>query len=240
MYPLYSDLADWYPLLTPPDDYIQEAADYRATLTAAIHGPLRRLLELGCGAGHNAVHLKRGLECVLTDLSPAMLEQSRRLNPDCRHLLGDMRSLRLDEQFDAVLIHDAVAYMVTPGDLAAAAATAFAHLRPGGVALFAPDDLADDFEECSESWQFDYPGRSVRVTEWAWDPDPSDSHCTVEYIVMMREDGAVRVSHETHVLGLFTDAQWQTILAAAGFEVTRWDHALEGESYPRFVCRRPA
>jgi len=240
MYPLYSDLADWYPLITPPDDYIQEAADYRATLASAIDGPLTRLLELGCGAGHNAVHLKRGLDCVLTDLSPAMLAVSQRLNPDCRHVQGDMRTLRLGETFDAVLIHDAVAYMVTADDLRAAAETAFAHLRPGGVALFAPDDIADDFVECSDSWQFDYPGRSVRMTEWAWDPDPTDTHCTVEYIVMMREHGAVRVSHETHVLGLFSAEAWESILAEVGFEVTRWDHALEGETYPRYVCRRPA
>ena len=50
-----------------------------------------------------------------------------------------MRTLRLQRQFDAVLVHDAVAYMTTRADLAAlVAATAFAHTRPGGAALFAP------------------------------------------------------------------------------------------------------
>jgi hypothetical protein len=37
-----------------------------------------------------------------------MLELSRALNPECRHLQGDMRSLRLEERFEAVLIFDAI------------------------------------------------------------------------------------------------------------------------------------
>lgn len=47
------------------------------------------------------------------DLSSRMLEHSRRLNPDGRHHLGDMRTIRLDSVFDAVLIHDAISYMLT-------------------------------------------------------------------------------------------------------------------------------
>ena len=44
-----------------------------------------------------------------------MLELSRTLNPDCEHLEGDMRTLRLGRTFDAVLIHDAVMYMTDRG-----------------------------------------------------------------------------------------------------------------------------
>ena len=98
----------------------------------------RTLLELGAGGGNNAFHMKRRFSCTLTDLSPRMLEVSRSINPECEHLAGDMRELRLGRQFDAVFVHDAVEYMTTPDDLARAVSTAYIHTRPGGVALFVP------------------------------------------------------------------------------------------------------
>jgi hypothetical protein len=74
---LYGELAGWFHLLSPPDEYVEEAAVYRRLLTDALPSPPRRLLELGAGAGSNAYHLKRDFVCTLTDVSPAMLEVSR-------------------------------------------------------------------------------------------------------------------------------------------------------------------
>jgi len=48
---------------------------------------------------------------VLVDKSPGMLEVSRALNPECEHVEGDMRTVRLGREFDLVFVHDAVAYM---------------------------------------------------------------------------------------------------------------------------------
>src|SRR5260370_34538130 len=142
---LYDELADWFHLLTHPADYADEAAVYRDASYAHATTPPRTLLELGAGGGNNASHLKRDFACTLTDLSPAMLKVSARLNPECEHLPGDMRALRLGRQFDLVLVHDALAYLLTEADLHAAFATAFAHCKPGGVVLFAPDDTRDRF-----------------------------------------------------------------------------------------------
>ena len=44
-----------------------------------------------------------------------------------------------------LLVHDAVCYMTTPEDLRRAMETAFIHCRPGGVALFCPDYVAETF-----------------------------------------------------------------------------------------------
>ncbi len=67
-----------------------------------------------------------------------MLEVSRRLNPECEHRQGDMRTLRLGRTFGAVLVHDAVDYMTSEADLRRAIDTAFVHCRPGAVAVFIP------------------------------------------------------------------------------------------------------
>jgi ubiquinone/menaquinone biosynthesis C-methylase UbiE len=93
---LYRDLADWYPLLTPVDDYAEEAAFYRHLFEAHCRWPPRTLLDLGCGSGHNIAHLKASFTCTLLDLSPAMLELSRRLNPESEHVQGDMRTVRAE------------------------------------------------------------------------------------------------------------------------------------------------
>ena len=61
-----------------------------------------------------------------------MLALSGGLNPECEHIQGDMRTLRLERLFDTVFVHDAVTYMLTGQDLRAAIVTAFAHTRPEG------------------------------------------------------------------------------------------------------------
>ena len=55
---LYGDLADWWPLMSAPADYAEEAGLLAGVLRAACAGPARTLLELGSGGGNNASHLK--------------------------------------------------------------------------------------------------------------------------------------------------------------------------------------
>ncbi len=236
---LYGELSGWYRLLTPVEEYVEEAAVYRAALDAALaDAPSpRTLLELGCGAGHNAFHLKAGFRCTLTDLSPDMLALSRELNPDCEHALGDMRTLRLGRTFDAVFVHDAVTYMLTEEDLRAAAETAFAHTRPGGVVLFVADVVKETFEEDTELFSGEDGDRAMRCTMWSWDPDPDDTTCCTEFGFLLRENGEVRAVLDRHVEGLFPEATWERVLSEAGFAVTPRQTPVTGGEM--FVCRRP-
>jgi SAM-dependent methyltransferase len=126
----YGELASWWPLISPAEEYVEEAA-FAASVLSSAAVPVREVLELGSGGGHNAVHLKNRFELTLVDISPAMLEMSHRLNPECEHHLGDMRSVRLGREFDAVFVHDAIDYMTTEADLRLAIETAFTHCRPG-------------------------------------------------------------------------------------------------------------
>ena len=128
---LYHELASWFHLLTAPEDYAEEAEFYRkAIFTASDQTPVT-LLELGSGGGNNASHLKAHFQLTLVDLSPEMLAISRQLNPEWEHLQGDMREVRLERQFDAVFIHDAVMYLTIEADLQRAIETAYIHSRPG-------------------------------------------------------------------------------------------------------------
>ena len=91
-YRFYGDLAEWWPLISPPEEYLEEAA-FAASVLRRAELPVREVLELGSGGGHNAVHLKQSFAMTLVDLSDEMLEVSRRLNPECDHYQGDMRTI---------------------------------------------------------------------------------------------------------------------------------------------------
>ncbi len=215
---LYRDLAEWYPLLTPVGDYAGDAAFYLGLFRTHCRQPPASLLDLGSGGGHNAFHLKAALTCTLVDRSPAMLALSGRLNPECEHVEGDMRSVRLGRLFDAVLVHDAVVYMTTRADLENAVATAFAHTASGGVALFLPDFVSETFEPGVETGGSDAGGRALRYLEWRWVPGPGGERYISDMAYLLRaEDGSVDVVHDRHVMGLFCRSVWLSIIAEAGF-----------------------
>ena len=217
---IYNEIADWFHLLTHPSDYADEAADYVRLIREAQPGA-RTLLELGAGGGNNASHMKRHFTCTLTDLSPRMLEVSRSINPECEHIQGDMRELRLDRQFDVVFVHDAVEYMTTLDDLSRAVRTAYVHSRPGGLALFVPDGTRETFAESADHGGHDGPdGRSMRYLEWSIDLDPADTFYEVHFACLLREGDTVRLVHDRHQHALFTRQEWRDVLEGAGFEVT--------------------
>lgn len=225
---LYDQLASWWPLLSPVEDYAEEAAFYARHLLALGDQPARTLLELGSGGGNNASYLKTRFEVVLVDPSPGMLAVSRKLNPHCEHLRGDMRTIRLGRQFDRVFIHDAICYMTTKHDLRAAIQTAYEHCRPGGAALFAPDHVRENFQASTDHSGADGEERGLRYLEWTWDPDPEDNIYLVDYAYMLRDsDGTVHVEHDRHVEGLFARDEWLKLMEDAGFEaqVVPFDHS---------------
>jgi SAM-dependent methyltransferase len=236
---LYADLApEWYRLFTPPSEYVEEAAAYEAAFLRAVPDAVT-LLELGAGAGHNAVHLARFTR-TLTDLSPAMLALSRELNPGCAHVEGDLRTLRLPGTYDLVLLHDAVCYMLTEDDLRAAAETCFVHLRPGGAAVVAPDTFTETFREHAELLSQRDGDRALECVQWVWDPDPTDTTHVVDYGFLLRGGTTVTPVHDRHVEGLFPRATWVRVLQEAGFAVEPFPRPVEeGFSDEVFLCRRP-
>jgi SAM-dependent methyltransferase len=227
---LYDRLAPWWPLLSPPEEYAEEAALYRDLLAEAGALPGRTLLELGSGGGNNASHLKASYRMTLADLSPAMLEVSSALNPECEHVQGDMRSLRLGRTFDAVFVHDAIDYMTTEDDLAAALRTIASHLEPGGAFLVAADHVAETFSESTEHGGADGDGRGLRYLMWTHGPEPAGTTYLVDFAYLLREGADVRVEHDRHVNGLFPRETWARLLAEAGLEGRSLTHTFSDGS----------
>ena len=239
---MYSDLAPWFHLLTHPSDYADEAAFVSRVVDDVGEGDSHTLLELGSGGGNNASHLKARFACTLSDLSLQMLDLSRTLNPECEHVLGDMRTLRLERAFDVVFIHDAVSYLTTEEDLRAALETASVHCRPGGVVILTPDATTEIFKPKTDHGGHDgEDGRSLRYLEWTHDVDPGGTTYVTDYAIVARGPGdELRVVHDRHVLGLFPRAAWERLIADVGLELvdTTVENPYELEQ-AAFVARRP-
>lgn len=234
---LYDQLARWWPVFSDPREYRLEAAHVARVLRKSTNPPPRTVLELGSGGGNSAFHLKAKFAMTLVDRSPQMLTVSRKLNPECSHIRGDIRHLRLGRTFDAVYVHDAVAHMKTERDLLAVMRTAHEHSRPGGVALFVPDFVRETFVPGTDQGGSDAAGRSLRFLQWVFDPDPADTTYHVDFAILLRNrSGAARVAHDRHVLGLFSRARWLRMLRDVGFQpsVVRHENIRE-----LFLARRP-
>src|SRR5262245_43286413 len=238
---MYSDLAPWFHLLTHPSDYSDEAEFVTRVVEEVVGPDARTLLELGSGGGNNASHLKAHFECTLTDISPEMLALSRTLNPECEHVEGDMRTLRLGRTFDVVFIHDAIGYLTAEDDLGAAIETAAVHVRPGGVVILTPDATTETFQPKTDHGGNDGDdGRSLRYLEWTH--PTTGSTYDVDYLIIARGPGdEVRLVHDRHVLGLFPRTTWERLISEAGLELidTTVENPYELEQ-AAFVARRPS
>jgi hypothetical protein len=112
------------------------------------------------------------------------------------------------------------------------------HLRPGGLAVFSPDCVAETFEPGTSHGGHDGPDRGMRYLEWTTDPDPIDTTYLSDFAMLLRrEDGAVEVRRDRHVMGLFPRRTWLDSMTAVGFEADVLDDRWQRDV---FVGRRPA
>ena len=233
---LYTDLAHLWPLMSPPEDYADEGACLLGELRKRLGPGRARILELGTGGGHLLHHIAGGFEATAVDLSDAMLAHSQRLNPEVAHHIGDMRTVRLGETFDAVLIHDAIDYMTTEDDLRAAFATARAHLRTGGLLIVIPDDYSETFTPPRVWHQTQrVAGDELTFVEYSWDPDPNDTETETVYVFFIQENGELRVEVDRHTTGLFSIGTWERLLSEAGFEPERLDYPFADDDRPMYL-----
>ncbi len=227
---MYDDLAHLWPLISPPQDYAEEAQHWRSALRKTLGPGRHEILELGVGGGHNLSHLTDEFPATAVDASEKMLELSKRLNPGVEHYVGDMRSVRFGKTFKAVIIHDAIDYMLSEEDLRLTIATAVAHLAPGGVFITSPDYFRETFRDPHVHYSTRSDGQTeLTFIEYDYDPDPDDT--TVESIMfyLIRKGVELRIEHDRHVTGLFPLSTWTRLMAAAGFQVEQWPGQQAGD-----------
>jgi SAM-dependent methyltransferase len=114
--------------------------------------------DMGCGPGHVARYLhERGVQMTGVDVSPAMVDRARTLNPEIDFREGDMRSLAIEDgAWAGIAAFYSIIHIPRP-EIVAVLGELKRVLRPGGLLLLA-FHIGDQVVHLDEWW-----GKSVSV-----------------------------------------------------------------------------
>lgn len=233
---LYNDLAWLWPYVSAPADYAHEASIWNRALREKLGPGKHKLLELGVGGGNNLSHFAKEYNATAVDLSEGMLAHSKKLNPTVKHHVGDMRTIRLDENFDAVIIHDAITYMLTEDDLRETFKTVKYHLREGGVFITSPDYWKETFTD-NMLYKHESSKDDLHLTfiEYVFDPDPKDTTFENIMVYFIRQKGSMRVELDRHIAGIFPLQCWLDLMDEAGFTVEKVSYDVHEDKRQSFL-----
>lgn len=239
---VFDAYAAYYDLLYRDKDYTGEAAFVRDLLRQqGIESG--DILELGCGTGKHALHLARMGFCIQgVDMSPVMVATARAqlsaaLSKQITFEEGDVRSVRLEHQFDAVIsLFHVASYQTSNDDIAAMFQTAAQHLNAGGVFVFdcwyGPAVLTE--RPAIRVKRLESEAVNVlRIAEPVM--HPNDNSVDVNYTVLVTPvDGEqTKIIHESHRMRYFFGPELRLLLAGAGFELASMAEWISG-SEPGF------
>lgn len=234
---LYNDLAWLWPVWGSVEEYKKESELAVDLIKQHAEIEVRSLLDITCGGGKNTFNLKKHLEVYGFDISNAMLDNARKLNPDCTFYQADMRDFDLKRQFDSIYINDGVAYITSAGDLFKTFQCAFKHLRTGGVMICYVEFRKENFVQNKTQSTVTKTGTmEVTFIENNYDPDPTDDTFEATMIYLIREKGKLRIEHDHHICGIFTVDVWRDLLNKTGFKITEYPKSTDPFESPLFVC----
>jgi SAM-dependent methyltransferase len=224
--------AHHYDALYGEKNYAAECDAVERLLREYTRGETHTLLDLGCGTGTHALLLAaRGYAVTGVDRSPAMLELaraktaravSRLADSPPLFLEGDIRALRLNRTFDAVLMMFAVlGYQTSDADVAGALHTVASHLRPGGVFVcdlwFGPAVLAIGTSDRLKV--VDGPDGRLHRTS-SGELDPANHTCRVDFRTWRTVgDRTLDESVEQHTMRYFFRPELEAFFDTAGLEL---------------------
>jgi SAM-dependent methyltransferase len=241
---LYHDLAWIWPIVSPPEDYVEETEFFSRIIKENAGIDVRTLLHLGCGGGRNDHTFQKHFHVTGIDISEKMLDMAKDLNPTSEYICGDMRSIRLGRTFDCVAALDSVNYMITEKDLSRLGRTAHIHLNPGGIFLTVVEESRKRFKQ-NRTISSTHSRDDVQVTfiENSFDPNPNDDHFEMTFIYLVRRKGNLEIYSDSHIWGHFEMKTWHRLLRKTGFDVQEQKFAhstfLNDAYLPMLICRKP-
>ena len=226
---VFENYASYYDLLYRDKDYAGEA-DFVHSLINKYSNDAKLILELGCGTGGHAEHLVKldytvhGVDISTDMLKMAAVRHARldqKLKDNILFEKGDIRTTRLDQQFDVVLsLFHVISYQTSNEDLSQAFMTAKEHLNSGGIFIFdcwyGPGVLTDRPESRIKRWE-DEKIYVMRTAEPIM--HPNENVVDVNYQVSITEKSTNKVSNiqETHRMRYLFKPEVDFLLSSAGF-----------------------
>jgi trans-aconitate methyltransferase len=240
---LYRDLSWTWPIISPPEDYIEESQRIKRLIRKHTKIPVKTVLNLGCGGGHVDWVLKKYFAITGIDISPNMLRNARKLNPEVIYRKGDMRTVRLKKKFDAVVLHDSVNYMLTRSDLKKVFQTAYVHLKPGGVLWTCVEEYGKIRQNRIKSSTSKKKDIEITFIENNYDPNPQDTTYESTFIYLVRKNRKLSIYTDRHLCGIFKLQTWFSVIRETGFRIKRqrFIHSTipKTRDMPELICLKP-
>jgi ubiquinone/menaquinone biosynthesis C-methylase UbiE len=234
---LYNDLAWLWPLWGSVEEYRAESDQAVELIKKHARIEVKNILDITCGGGKNIYNLKKQLEVYGLDLSSAMLENARKINPECQFFQADMRDFDLKRQFDSIYMNDGIAYITNSDDLHRTFICARKHLQTGGAMICYAEFLKENFVQNKTQTTFSRTGAmEITFIENSCDPDPADDTFETTMVYLIRDQSGLRIEHDRHICGIFTLDVWRSTLNNAGFEITEYPADRNVFDCPTFVC----
>jgi trans-aconitate methyltransferase len=165
---------------------------------ANMSGPV---CDVGCGPGHVTRYLHdRGADVFGIDLSPGMLAQARRLNPDIRFEVGDMQALTLADASVAGITAFYSLIHISRANMVSVLHELKRVLQPNGL-LFMAFHIGDETSHLQEWW-----GHTVEVDFHDFQPAEMEGYLSSAGFTL--EETIVRppypkVEHQSHRAYIF-------------------------------------
>ena len=234
--------ADTYDLFYRDKDYAAECDLIERLFQTYGDGSIHKVLDLGCGTGNHAISLaQQGYQVVGVDLSDSMLAHARKKAADLPESSGvtfhqgDVRTIDLEQRFDAALMMFAVlGYQQDNADVLSALRTARRHLRPGGLFIFdvwyGPAVLHQ--RPSQRIRVIPTPkGKILRVA--SGELDIRRHVCTVHFHVWRLEgERLVAETEESHSMRYFFPRELDLFLECSGFTLVQLGGFPEFDRYP--------
>ncbi len=228
---VFSNYAQYYDLLYKDKDYLSETRYLHQLVQSCLPGA-DSILELGCGTGAYTVMLaEMGYAVHGVDLSSEMLVHAENrmgaVRPELASRLqfsrGDIRKIRIEKTFDAVIsTFHVMSYLTANEDLRAVFVTAKAHLKPGGIFVFdcwyGPAVLSTGPAVRVKRME----NEEIRVTRIA-DPvvHPNENYVDVKYelFIKHKDNSTIEEVREHHRMRYFFVPEIRELFAGAELEM---------------------
>jgi ubiquinone/menaquinone biosynthesis C-methylase UbiE len=111
---LYKQFAKYYDSIYKWKDYKADSEKIRALIKRYKTSRGRELLDVACGTGNHIQYFKKYFNITGIDLDKNMLRIAREKFPDIKFIRGNMRTFRLNRQYDVIIcLFSAIGHLKT-------------------------------------------------------------------------------------------------------------------------------
>jgi phosphopantothenate-cysteine ligase len=155
-------------------------------------------------------------EVALADKHEAMLVVARRGLPGTPCYRADMKELVLPKQFDAILVRQAINYLMSCEGLVAGLKQIHRCLNAQGILIFNGPNYHQGLEYDSRQLLYEVADYFVKVREMNAVEGRTLIH--TQHCILYRQDGSeIRRVYDMNRFGLFTEAEFRSAAREAGF-----------------------